>query len=217
MQRVAAGKSKQEAMAEFTDAEARRLAQKMVKNGTWFDPTLITYWARSYQWQIRAKKDERDKYVSESAKEFWKIFPGLPDEPAVRELLKQAFDRFMEIARIQHKEGVRFLVGTDLAAKYTYPGFSVHDELQWLVNAGLSPMEAIQAGSRNCAESLGRLKDLGTIEENKIADFILLDKNPLTDIANTKSIIMVVVKGYAYTHEELDQILEKVAQQAPSR
>ena len=216
-QRVAAGKSQREAMAEFTDAEARRLAQKMVKNGTWFDPTLIAYWARSYQWDIRAKKDERDKYVSGSAKEFWKMFPDLPDKPEVRQLLKEAFDRFMEIARIQHQEGVRFLVGTDLGGKYMYPGFSVHDELQWLVNAGLSPMEAIHAGTRNCAESVGRLKYLGTIEENKIADFILLNKNPLTDIANTKSIAMVVVNGHAYTREDLDQILEKVAQQAPSR
>lgn len=217
LQRIAAGKSKQDALKEFTDAEAKRLAQKMVHNGTWFDPTLITYWARSYQWDIRAKKDEREKYVSGSAKEFWRQFPDLPDEPDVRELLKQAFDRFMEITRIQHQEGVRFLVGTDLGGKYMYPGFSVHDELQWLVNAGLSPMEAIQAGTRNCAESVGRLKDLGTIEENKIADFILLDKNPLTDIANSKSILMVVVNGHPYTREDLDKILKKVAQQAPSR
>jgi hypothetical protein len=216
LQRVAAGKSKQEALAAFTDAEAKRIAQKMVKNGTWFDPTLIPYWARSYQWDIRAKKDEREKYVSGSAKEFWRQFPDLPDEPEVRKLLKQAFDRFMEITRIQHEDGVRFLVGTDLGGKYIYPGFSVHDELQWLVKAGLSPMEAIQAGTRNCAESVGRLKDLGTIEENKIADFILLDKNPLTDIANSKSIIMVVVNGHPYTREDLDQILEKVAKQAPS-
>jgi len=217
LQKVGAGKSKQEALAEFTDAEAKRLAQKMVKNGTWFDPTLITYWARSYQWEIRSKKDLREKYVSGSAKEFWRQFPDLPDEPAVRDLLKQAFDRMVEITRIQHQEGVRFLVGTDLAAKYTYPGFNVHDELQWLVNAGLSPMEAIQAGTRNCAESVGRLKDLGTIEENKLADFILLDKNPLMDIGNTKSIVMVVVNGQAYSREDLDRILEKVAQQAPSR
>jgi Amidohydrolase family len=217
LQRIGAGKSKQEALAEFTDAEAKRLAQKMVKNGTWFDPTLITYWARSYQWDIRAKKDEREKYVSGSAKEFWRIFPDLPDEPEVRQLMKLAFDRFMEITRIQHREGVRFLVGTDLAAKYMYPGFSVHDELRWLVNAGLSPLEAIQAGSRNCAESVGKLKDLGTIEENKIADFVLLDKNPLTDITNTKSIIMVVVNGHAYTREDLDRMLQRVAQQASSR
>ncbi|MCI0414182.1 amidohydrolase family protein [bacterium] len=217
LQKVGAGKSKQQAMEEFTDAEAKRLAQKMVKNGTWFDPTLITYWARSYQWDIRAKKDVRDKYISGSAKEFWRIFPDLPDEPEVRKLLKEAFDRFLEITRIQHQEGVRFLVGTDLGARYMYPGFSVHDELQWLVNAGLSPMEALQAGTRNCAESLGRLKDLGTIEENKLADFILLDKNPLTDIANTKSIVMVFVDGQAYTREDLDGILEKIAQKAPGR
>jgi hypothetical protein len=217
LQRVASGKSKRDAMAAFTDAEAKGIAQKMVKNGTWFDPTLIPYWARSYQWEIRDKKDERDKYVSGSAKEFWKMFPDLPDEPEIRQLMKQAFDRFVEITRIQHQEGVRFLVGTDLGGKYMYPGFSVHDELQWLVNAGLSPMEAIQAGTRNCAESVGRLKDLGTIEENKIADFVMLDKNPLTNISNTKSIIMVVLNGIAYPRENLDQMLEKVAKEAPSR
>jgi adenine deaminase len=95
--------------------------------------------------------------------------------------------------------------------------FALEPSKSQSVNAGLSPLEAIQAGTRNCAESVGKLKDLGTVEKHKIADFVLLDKNPLTDITNTKSIIMVVVNGHAYTREDLDRMLQRVAQQASSR
>lgn len=214
---VKAGKTQEQAIAEFTDAEAARLAQKMVANKTWFDPTLIAYWTRSYQWDIREKGDPREKYVSASAKEFWKIFKELPDKPEVRAMLARAFDRFLEITKIQHREGVRFLVGTDLAATHIYPGFSVHDELELLVKAGLSPTEALGAATRNGAESIGKLKDSGTIEPGKFADVVLLDANPIENIGNTKKIAVVVAAGRVFHRADLVRILEKVAADAPSR
>jgi imidazolonepropionase-like amidohydrolase len=215
--KVAAGMKQEQALAEFTDAEATRLARKMVAKGTWFDPTLVTYWYRARQWEVRAANDPRERYVTASARSFQKIFTPLPDNPDIRRALAAGFERFLEITRILHKERVRFLVGTDLAVPFTYPGSSVHEELAWLVKAGLTPMEALVAGTRNGAEAVGRLGDLGTIEKGKFADLALLDANPLADITNTQKIAAVVANGRLFRREALDKLLAQVAKDAPGR
>jgi imidazolonepropionase-like amidohydrolase len=215
--KVAAGMANERAFAEFTDAEAIRLARKMVAKGTWFDPTLVTYWYRAHQWEVRAANDPRERYVTASAREFQKVFTPLPDKPDIRRALAASFERFIEITRILHREGVRFLVGTDLAARLTYPGSSVHEELAWLVKAGLTPMEALVAGTRNGADAVGRLGNLGTIEKGKLADLVLLDANPLDDITNTQKIAAVVANGRLFRRDALDTLLAQVAKDAAGR
>jgi imidazolonepropionase-like amidohydrolase len=215
--KVAEGMTQERAIAEFTDADAARLARKMVTKGTWFDPTLVTYWYRAHQWEVRAANDPRERYVTASARAFQKDWTPLPDKPEIRRALATGFERFLEITRILHREGVRFLVGTDLCAPLTYPGSSVHEELAWLVKAGLTPMEAIVAGTRNGAEAVGRLADMGTIEKGKLADLVLLDANPLADITNTQKISAVVANGRLFKREALDAMLAQVAREAPGR
>ena len=124
--------------------------------GTWFDPTLVTYWYRSYQWDVRARaaNEPREQYVADSLRAFWKGFEPKPDRPEVRRALTDSYDRFLAITRILHREGVRFLVGTDLAAPLVYPGATVHEELGWLVKAGLSPIEALVARTRHGAAAI---------------------------------------------------------------
>jgi imidazolonepropionase-like amidohydrolase len=212
---VKSGKSQEEAMTAFSDEYFTKLAHLMVSKGTWFDPTLIAYWNRSFQWDIRARKDPRDQYITASAKEFWKAFPDLPDDR--KELLAKAYEKFNQITKIMHREGVRFLVGTDLGAKYSLPGFNVHDELNLLVKAGLTPNEALVAATRNCAESLGILDRTGTIEPTKSADLVLLDADPLSDIRNTTKIFAVIRAGKILKRQELDEMLGEVAANAPMR
>ncbi|MGH9858034.1 MAG: amidohydrolase family protein, partial [Acidobacteriota bacterium] len=212
---VKSGKSQEQAMNEFTDEYFTSLARRMVAKRTWFDPTLIAYWNRSFQWDVRARKDPNDRYITASAKEFWKFFPDLP--PERKTLLAKAYERFSQIVTILHREGVRFLVGTDLGAKYSLPGFNVHDELDLLVKAGLSPKDALQAATRNCAESLGVLDRTGTVEQGKSADLVLLDADPLKQIRNSKRINAVIRKGRLFRRAELDAILDKAAAEAPSR
>jgi imidazolonepropionase-like amidohydrolase len=76
-----------------------------------------------------------------------------------------------------------------------FPGFGIHDELAPLVDAGLSPLAALQAATRNAAEVMGQLGRHGTIEVGETADLVLFDKNPLADIHNTRSIQAVVLSG----------------------
>ena len=81
-----------------------------------------------------------------------------------------------------HSRGSGFLAGCDLLV----PGFCLHDELQWMTEAGLSPLQAIQTATINPARFLGREKIQGTIEVGKRADLVLLEADPLTDIRNTR-------------------------------
>jgi imidazolonepropionase-like amidohydrolase len=109
-----------------------------------------------------------------------------------------------------HKAGVKLLAGTDAESTYSFPGFSLHDEMALLVEAGLSPMEALQTATRNSAEFLGREKDLGTVETGKLADLVLLDADPLKDIKNTEKIAAVVTGGKLLTRQALDKMLAEV-------
>jgi len=104
---------------------------------------------------------------------------------------------------------VRIMAGTDSAAPYVFPGSSLHDELALLVQAGLTPMQALQSATKNPAEFLGKLETQGTIEPGKFADLVLLDANPLEDIHNTQKIRAVLVRGKLLDRNALDQLMEK--------
>ncbi len=92
------------------------------------------------------------------------------------------------------------------------PGFSLHTELQYFVEAGLTPMEALQTATRNAAQFLGTVADEGTVSRNKIANLVLLDANPLENIRNTRRIHAVILNGRLLTRADLDKILSGIAE-----
>jgi len=93
---------------------------------------------------------------------------------------------------------------------FCMPGFSLHDELGLMVKAGLTPMQALQTATLNPARFLGTEKDYGTVEKGKVADLVLLDANPLDDIANTTKIASVVYGGKLFPRAALDKMLSDV-------
>jgi tetratricopeptide (TPR) repeat protein len=107
------------------------------------------------------------------------------------------------------RAGVELIAGTDVLNPFAFPGFSLHDELALLVEAGLTPLEALQAATVNAAEYLDQRAVGGTIEVGKTADLVVLDANPLDDIANTKRIASVVVDGRLIARGELDAMLSE--------
>ncbi len=102
------------------------------------------------------------------------------------------------LKRINAAGGIVAL-GTDVSV-----GPSVHRELELLVNGGISPGDAIRIATLNAAVFLGKDRELGSVEEGKLADLLLLDANPLADINNTKRISMVIVNGEVVNREALD-------------
>jgi imidazolonepropionase-like amidohydrolase len=113
----------------------------------------------------------------------------------------------MQVVAQMQTSGVRILAGTDSAAPYVIPGFALHRELELLVQAGLSPMQALQGATKNPAEFLGKSKTQGTVEVGKTADLLLLDGNPLEDIRNTRQIHALILHGHLLDRTTLDDLL----------
>lgn len=108
-----------------------------------------------------------------------------------------------KIAYIYCKMGGTVVTGTDTpAGNFTYPGFALHRELQLFVDAGFTPLEALQQATMNAAKAL-KIADLGDIKEGFIADLLVVNENPLNDIANTMKIDRIVKDGKLYTIPEL--------------
>jgi imidazolonepropionase-like amidohydrolase len=199
-----------QALAAYNEDKAKLLFRRFAKNGTWFVPTLVEYQAFAFRADIAAHPDERNKYVAASAKEYWnKTFPvrGTAETFAARKSLLQ---KFLEFVGEMRREEVSVMTGTDLGVRDVYPGFSLHNELELLVKAGFSPLEALQSATVKPAKFLGLEKSLGTIEKGKTADLVLLEANPLENIANTKKISAVITKGRYLPNETLQKMLADV-------
>lgn len=110
-----------------------------------------------------------------------------------------------------HEAGADILLGTDAAQAYHIPGFAVHEELAYLTEAGLSPYEALEAGTRNAAMALGKSDEFGTIEIGKRADLILLEANPLLDVSSVQKRAGVMLRGRWLTDEQLRSMLDGLA------
>ena len=131
------------------------------------------------------------------------------------ETRKKFVEKELEVVQLLHKAGVPFLAGTDTpAGVFIFPGFSLHEELQRLVAAGFTPLEALQTATIHPARFFHMEDQLGTIESGKIADLVLLDANPLEDIRNTQKVSSVVLKGRFLSRNDLQKMLEGVEETA---
>lgn len=110
--------------------------------------------------------------------------------------------------------GVKFLTGTDVYVSYVLPGYSLHEEMELLVNAGLTPLEALQAATINPAMFFGNEAELGSVSVGKIADLVIIDGDPLTDISTTQSISGVVFDGKYYSSSDLSDLKLKIKKAA---
>jgi imidazolonepropionase-like amidohydrolase len=110
--------------------------------------------------------------------------------------------------------GVRLLVGTDAMNTGVVPGFSAHDELADLVSAGLTPYQALRAATANAAEFLTVAGQRGVIAAGQHADLLLLDANPLDDIANTRRIAGVMLRGRWIPRAEIAELLDHLEKQS---
>jgi imidazolonepropionase-like amidohydrolase len=107
------------------------------------------------------------------------------------------------------KNGVGLLLGCDAPQIFNVPGFSTHNELKYLVDAGLTPYEALQTGTVNVAKYL-KLTNAGTIRPGAVADLLLMDGNPLADITNSKKVVGVMIRGKWLSKSEIDAGLKKL-------
>jgi len=203
----------------FDEATAQSLFALFVKNRTWQCPTLTLLRAQIDDPLLA--NDPRLKYLSKEVRAKWDdgYYKNVPPGPraAIVKLSRLQFDESVRLVGLMYRAGVPILAGTDTMNPQCFPGFGLHDELALLVDAGLPPLAALQAATRNAAEFMGQLDRRGTIEVGKTADLVLLDKDPLADIRNTRSIQAVVLSGKLYQRAALDAMLAKAQTLASSQ
>jgi len=174
------------ALDEITDERAMELFRRFARNGTAYDPTLVAYRTFMQEAVDLAPKDAR--YVKAAAGR------------------TKMFNRFVQLVGLMRRAGVQVIAGTDFGIRpetvpypVPMPGTDLHEELKLFVEGGFTPMEALQAATLLPARILRVADRLGTIEVGKEADFVLLDADPLADIANTRKISAVILRGESLT------------------
>ncbi len=183
----ATAKTVEQAVDENLGPAGQELFQRFVKNGTWYVPTLVAY--------------ERGFVLWSNDPESLK--------PRMNVQAKQ-----IELVGMMHKAGVQIMAGTDFSDWALVPGVDLHNELALLVEAGFSPLEALQAATLNPAKFLGKTDTFGTIQVGRTADLVLLDMNPLEDISHTRKIHAVVLGGKLFPIASIRaQALEDAAKQ----
>ncbi len=178
------------------DAE---LIQSMKDRGTWMIPTLYREWA-TFMFEnpepllsdpfFARGLDARQQTVLKSP-EYHKALTGDKYFPRYPTILKNAMENLKRLA----DAGVRIGYGTDSGVLTRFEGFGEHMELQLMVEAGMTPAQVIAAATKGSAEFLGQEKDLGTLEQGKWADLIVLGADPLANIRNSRQIDAVYIAG----------------------
>jgi len=126
--------------------------------------------------------------------------------PQDRDVAAKRWPVATKIVAALHRAGVPILAGTDAPMLGVYPGYSLHDELELLVDSGFTPTEALRAATLGPAEFLG-IAEGGTVATGKQADLVLLDADPLRDVRNTRRIDTVVLYGRLLRRAALDRLL----------
>ena len=204
-----------DASHSYDPDKCRLLFDAFKRNGTWMVPTFTALRSDGWRNESEFTDDERLRYFDADTRAWLAPSADEPPESWGKE------DRLVarELVRFNQKligemflDDVPILAGTDALNPYVFPGFSLHDELELLVEAGLTPLAALRAATLNAARFMDRTDDYGSVTPGRLADLVLLDADPLEDIRNTKRISGVFLGGKSFDRATLDQMLENAAE-----
>lgn len=207
-------------LVDFVDDGGAELIDALVTHQTHVTPTLVTSERRIRRASLADDPPTCQRYVAASLRDQWDRFSPVGEQdrsPAVVEARRQLTEALVRFSGRLHEAGVPLLAGSDLAARDICPGVSLHEELEMLVDAGLTPREALSTATTTPARFLGLEHVSGTIEPGKWADLVILDGDPLVDITNVGRIHAVVSRGRLLGRDLLDDLLQGAAEVAPSR
>ena len=197
---------------------ANDLVAHLARSGTWQVPTLVVN--RSYaffddEWPT---DDPRRRWVPKKFTEHWaELRAGTLAAygPESANAWHARYAAEADLVRRMSEAGVGILAGSDAIdwEPYIYAGASLHDELELLVKAGLTPLQSLRAATMSAAMFMRR-EDLGTVEEGKLADLVVLDADPLLDIGNIRLIHAVIFDGRLHSRAELDALIARAIELA---
>lgn len=196
------------AASGYDEKKSKPLFARFVSNGTWQCPTLTVWRPSAAANSQRLQADSRMKYVPPTTRNMWeRTFAQRFQSTVNIEQRVLNFQKLLGAVGAMQRAHVEILAGSDTPNPYVFPGFSLHEELALLVEAGLTPMQALRTATSNPARYLGLSESLGTIEKGKLADLVLLDANPLDNIRNTQRIYSVVANGRYFPLHDLRSLL----------
>jgi len=190
-----------------------KLMKELKEKNIWVVPTqsLADRWFASNFTGDEFLKDPDSKYMDKKIVNQW--IDSKKNLMANEQYDAKKIDDFIKLRRkliyACQQNGVGLLLGCDAPQVFNVPGFSTHNELKYLVDAGLTPYQALRTGTVNVAKYLN-LADAGTIKPGAVADLVLVNGNPLTDITNTKKVEGVMVRGKWLSKSEIEAGLKKL-------
>ncbi len=206
---------------EHDPQRCAELMAAMAASDTWWTPTLQVLRMSALAGDQEFREDPRLRYIPSVIRGgIWQPdadrWAENPAHRSGRNIQAELYRLALDNVRQAHAAGVRMVAGTDAGDTYVFPGFAIHDELAELVRAGLTPTDTLRSATIDAARFTGTARDYGSIETGKVADMILLDANPLTDIRNTGKIAGLFFNGQYLDRAALDELLAFAEQQAGS-
>ena len=193
----------------YDPAKANTLFDRMHKFDSYQVPALLKLRSLTYADSSEVVREPRLKYIPAAIRKTW-------EDPREREaklseealeLADREYQRNAYIVDQMQRFGVPIMAGTGTGDPYTFPGYDLHRELQLLVSAGLTSLQALRSATLTPAEYLEAGDSLGTVAPGRMADLVLLDADPLQDIRNTKKVAAVILGGRYLPKPTLDAML----------
>ena len=175
---------------DLTSPPMEKLFARMAAQKTVYDPTVALFELFDHP---AAELAKREPGLAKMPRELRGSY-GSGMDPADVAINHRIFEKYIDAIREMHKRGVVIVAGTDIGV----PGYTLDRELELYVEAGFSPLEALQAATLVPARVLGRDRELGTIAVGKRADLVVVDGNPLADIHALRKVRLTIARGRAY-------------------
>jgi hypothetical protein len=194
---------------DLDNPTARALREQIAARRTMVDPTLSVFRNMILLHdlpEVRASPD--NARIPRRLRDHWERYRArvnLPEQ--TRPARAEEFRKYQELTGLLYRAGVPLLAGTDSPEPYVPPGASLHQELERLVESGLTPAAALAAATLQNARALRQESNLGSVAAGKLADLVVLDANPVDDIRNTRKIRWVVRGGRMLKPEVVLQAL----------
>jgi hypothetical protein len=205
---------RQRMVDEYDPRVCGEVFRTFARNRTYIAPTHVTRRMDALAHDSAFRNDPRMKYIPARQRLAWLAdasgMVASDPSPAGRRSYMDFYRKGLALTNDAYRAGVPVILGTDAGDSFVFPGASVHDELGELVKAGLSAAEALRAATLTPAQYFDRAAEFGTVAPGRFADLVLLDANPLADIANTQRIRAVIRGGRAFDRSALDSMLAQV-------
>ena len=184
------------ALGNIDENRCNKIIKYLATNNVFQTPTLTINTVASKRFFADSKWQDTYKFLPSEVQKSWMDSSLNLTQQPVSENNRMFQEWSFKIVSLFNKHGVKIIAGTDTPIGFLTPGFSLHKELELLVEAGLTPLQALRSATITPAEFFNLESKMGTIQVGKYADLVILNSSPLKDIRNTQDIHKVILKGH---------------------